>query len=73
MAIHPFNTYFPRLPSLDPGSTMEFTLKTGEHIRGMLLAYDDESMVIHPYDSEGNFIGIDGITFKNSQIDFEAK
>ena len=60
-------------PSLDPGSTMEFTLKTGEHIRGMLLSYDDESVTIHPYDSEDNFIGIDRRVFKNSEIDFETK
>jgi hypothetical protein len=67
LSFPPFGRYI--LPSLDPGATMDFTLKTGEHIRGMLLNYDKESMTIHPYDSEDNFIGEERI-FKNSEIDF---
>jgi hypothetical protein len=55
------------MPTFDLGANMEFKLKTGETIRGMLLKCDNESMTIWVYDPEGNKENEEKV-FKNTEI-----
>lgn len=53
MAI-PFPLMNFRFPTYDLGGTMEFTLKSGEKIRGMLVGEDhlNHTFTLHLYDEE---------------------
>ena len=63
---HPLCNQF-IMPTVDLGADVEFKLKTGETIRGMLLDYDANSETVWVYNSD-NKTEPKKVIFKRSEI-----